>query len=320
MSSTKTSTTTGKYDPEYPAESNLGPILSVTGAVHAIAFAVVVMRIYARIGILKAAGKDDYTMAACITCAFVGLLCFILQGYHGLVTVLGYDCPWAAQDLHRLLPSSTEYQQMVFAVVVGADRLRGVLHCVAWLTILLQCQPVDGFWNKMMVPKPKCYGMLMFIKFGMANAGFNIFTDICFASLPIPIIVKLQLRLRTRIYLILILSLGYFAVALGVVKAYYQIGFGADKDKTFNQSIQFWGFLQLNVGIIAASCPALKPFVGTAVGLSRRGKTYGNYNNIVEPGPAAGNGDRGVQHAVGGRSRTAYPADGCFEMQEQNSC
>lgn len=43
----------------------------------------------------------------------------------------------------------------------------------AWLTLLLHCQPVDGFWNKTMVPKPKCYDILLFIKFGMANTGMS---------------------------------------------------------------------------------------------------------------------------------------------------
>lgn len=31
------------------------------------------------------------------------------------------------------------------------------------------------------------------------------------------------------------------AVALGIVKAWYQIGFSSDTDKTFNQYIQFYG-------------------------------------------------------------------------------
>jgi hypothetical protein len=28
---------------------------------------------------------------------------------------------------------------------------------------------------------------------------------------------------------------------MGIVKSIYQIAFGAQRDKTFNQSIQFWG-------------------------------------------------------------------------------
>lgn len=42
-----------------------------------------------------------------------------------------------------------------------------------------------------------------------ADPAFNIFTDICFATLPVKIIWELQMKKRKRIYLILMLSLGY---------------------------------------------------------------------------------------------------------------
>lgn len=31
------------------------------------------------------------------------------------------------------------------------------------------------------------------------------------------------------------------AVAMGIVKAIYQIAYGSNPDKTFEQSVQFWG-------------------------------------------------------------------------------
>lgn len=56
-------------DPARAAESNLPYILGVSGALHAVAFIVALLRIYTRVGILKAAGKDDIAMAACIVSA-----------------------------------------------------------------------------------------------------------------------------------------------------------------------------------------------------------------------------------------------------------
>jgi hypothetical protein len=64
------------------------------------------------------------------------------------------------------------------------------------------------------------------MQFGIANSGkatnktigdtlanistaFNIFTDVCFATLPIPIVWNLQMSSRLRISLIAVLSLGY---------------------------------------------------------------------------------------------------------------
>lgn len=77
----------------------------------------------------------------------------------------------------------------------------------------------------------------------------------------------------------------------------FQIGYAAITDRTFYNWIQFWGLyvftmngpvfwessrltlpsLQLNVGIIAACIPSLKPLVSKALGLSTiNSNTYGS--------------------------------------------
>jgi hypothetical protein len=97
----------------------------------------------------------------------------------------------------------------------------------AWLTFLLRCRPMSGAWNKTI--KSECYSLSLFVAVALANSGthcsyddvdhcvddppgFNIFTDVCFASLPVPIIWSLQMSQRTRLYLIFVLSLGYMYV------------------------------------------------------------------------------------------------------------
>ncbi|GJC83969.1 hypothetical protein ColLi_06807 [Colletotrichum liriopes] len=58
---------------------------------------------------------------------------------------------------------------------------------------------------------------------------------------------------------------------MGVVKAVYQIAYGKDMDKTF---------LQLNLGIIAACAPSLKPLVGHALKISSSDRYHGElYEN-----------------------------------------
>ncbi|KAK9788030.1 hypothetical protein SCARD494_10039 [Seiridium cardinale] len=325
------STTT--IDPARAAESNLPYILGVTGAVHGIAFIVASLRIYSRVVILKATGRDDIAMLACILCAFGGFLCFILQGYVGLGRHTDTILPADMVKFNHIAFFQSLISAMgalgLLKISIGFSLLRlstnkvytralwvliGFVCCytvLAWLTLLCMCQPIEGFWNK--ASNPKCYDILLFIKFGLANTGFNIFTDVCFATLPIPIIINLQLKLRVRIYLIAILSLGYFAVALGIVKAYYQIAFATDTDKTFTQSIQFWGFLQLNVGIIAACAPTLKPLFGKALKLSSYRK-YGNYNDISRTGGVAA---RGTGRSEGQSRNRPGDADIDFEMHRR---
>lgn len=51
-------------DPARAAESNLGYLLGVTATFHAVALVFVAMRLYARVIIVKAFGKDDALIIA----------------------------------------------------------------------------------------------------------------------------------------------------------------------------------------------------------------------------------------------------------------
>lgn len=55
-------------DPKRAAESNLGWILGVVTAVHAVAIIVAGLRSYVRIKIIKSLGRDDWTMVAATVC------------------------------------------------------------------------------------------------------------------------------------------------------------------------------------------------------------------------------------------------------------
>ncbi|KAM0326605.1 hypothetical protein ACHAQA_006474 [Verticillium albo-atrum] len=100
---------------------------------------------------------------------------------------------------------------------------------------------------------------------------------------------------------------------MGVVKAIYQIAYGSNPDKTFEQSVQFWGFLQLQLGIIAACAPALKPLVSRFLKLS----TTGDYR--YPSGRSQPPGSIGLQ-TIGGsgpaRRQTMKPS---FESDERVS-
>ncbi len=82
---------------------------------------------------------------------------------------------------------------------------------MACMTFFLHCDTVAGNWDFMAAKW--CYPITLFITFGLVNTGFNIFTDVLFATFPIPIIWGLQMKQKVRIYLIVILSLGYLYVA-----------------------------------------------------------------------------------------------------------
>ncbi|KZL85174.1 integral membrane protein, partial [Colletotrichum incanum] len=287
-------------DPEWAKESNTAMIVGVTGGFHALALLFVGSRIYTRMAIVKMMGRDDYVVVASLLCAVAGMTIFSVQSFYGL----GRHTLTIPEDDMVIMRKSSFFQSIISSIAglallkvsIGLSLLRlsrsvwysrslwalivfvSAYSFMAWMTFFFYCQPLEGYWDKSL--KPKCYPITLFIKFGLINTAFNIFTDVCFATLPVTIIWTLQMKLRTRIYLIIVLSLGYFAVAMGVIKSVYQIAYGKDMDKTFYQSIQFWEFLQLNLGIIAACAPSLKPLVGHALKISSSDRYHGElYEN-----------------------------------------
>lgn len=86
----------------------------------------------------------------------------------------------------------------------------------------------------------------------------NCLTDFLLALLPVPLIWQLKLNVRTRISLIAILSLGVFAGAAGVFRATVFDTILHDPRRFVHDKWMMWNYVELTVGIIAGSLPALK--------------------------------------------------------------
>lgn len=112
------------------------------------------------------------------------------------------------------------------------------------------------------------------------RVAINIATDLLFAILPIPMVWKLQVNIRTKIGLVSILSLGFFAAATAIYKTPMQYHFFEQPDFTgkgawyceFRSGHSFqnegnadmcitdvWQIVEMNIGIVAACLPTLKP-------------------------------------------------------------
>ncbi|KAI5376079.1 hypothetical protein J4E82_005074 [Alternaria postmessia] len=272
-------------DPARAAESNLGYLLGVTATFHVVALVFVAMRLYARV---------------IIVCVFLGgMVTYILAAQHGL----GRHTDTLEKEDHHEYLKLTFIQAIVSTIggmaflklSVGFSLLRlkvptlytrmlwsliafvCLYTVVSWGEWAAVCKPIAGFWNKDL--KPTCLAVNIHKGFALMNTTCNILTDICFASIPVPIILGLQMKQRTRIYLILVLSLGYIAVIMGIVKTVVQNTKRGDPDQSFTNDIQFWGFLQVNIGIIAACAPSLKPIVGGILHLpsTQQSKTRSNF-------------------------------------------
>ncbi|KAK5659164.1 hypothetical protein OQA88_1254 [Cercophora sp. LCS_1] len=280
-------TTASVVDPARAAESNTIQIMAVLTTMHVLALACVVLRIYTRIFVVQFLGHDDIFIVLATVCASGGWAAFLIQAQHGLGK---HQDTLSDEDL-VIFRHAGFWQAIVTAAFalaflklsIGFNLLRlGTTRWYTWalratmvvvacysvtgiMTLFFHCAPMAGSWDFSL--KPKCYPTKLFMTFGLINTAFNIATDILFATFPVFVIWPLKMRRKLRLYLICILSLGYFAVAMGVVKAVYQTFYMQLPDKTFDSSITFYGFLELNFGIIAACAVTLKPLFNRILNL-----------------------------------------------------
>lgn len=128
-------------------------------------------------------------------------------------------------------------------------------------TLIFSCVPIDASWNMSIRQKKSthCFSNNTFAAIGLLNSSINCTTDFLFAIIPIPIIYKLQINRRTKITLGAILSLGYVACAAGIVKAVKQSQYFGEKDPLWHDDFNVWNMIELCIGIVAASLPALRP-------------------------------------------------------------
>ena len=112
------------------------------------------------------------------------------------------------------------------------------------------------------------------------NASFSIFTDLVTVGLPMPVLSTLTLPIKQKIGLVLVFALGGFACLVSILRLraisisvagndlpckpplfpsatilITQVGVGHNVD------IAVWSNIEVNVGIICASLPAVKPVV-----------------------------------------------------------
>lgn len=97
----------------------------------------------------------------------------------------------------------------------------------------------------------------------------NISTDFLLASLPIPLVWQLQLNKRTKISLIFVLSLGLFACIAAIMRVRLTKTVLSDPNRFVHDEYSLWNTIELNVGIVAASLPAIKPLINRFLDVAR---------------------------------------------------
>ncbi|KAF2768960.1 hypothetical protein EJ03DRAFT_111465 [Teratosphaeria nubilosa] len=278
----------------YCHASNSPEVLGVTGSFLALALITVILRLHVRAYMLHCTGADDYAMLGAALMAIATMICFVGETRYGIgrhivcadPAVLTMKSHWSffhnlwpmfglvlvkisiALFLLRLAPRSI-WRKCLWGII-GFLVAFGL---AAAFTLIFGCHPIAAFWNWSLFADPRtaCFSVKTIDGLALFNSIVTIVTDLFFAIAPIFVVIRLHVDLRTKTSLAIVLGLGFVTCAAGITKATYQWRFVEDEDRDWHDSFEVWFMIELCLGIIAASLPALKPLLKSVLASTRSG-------------------------------------------------
>ncbi|RYO80230.1 hypothetical protein DL764_009921 [Monosporascus ibericus] len=131
------------------------------------------------------------------------------------------------------------------------------MFCVATITAtIFQCSPIEKAFNQTI--KGHCINNG---RFWYANAGFNISTDLIVLIIPMPLVYGLQIPRVQKAGLAIVFALGIFVVITSCLRTTTIHTQVRTTDKTFDIASTMWTILEMNVAIICACLPQIRPLL-----------------------------------------------------------
>ncbi|OJJ02103.1 hypothetical protein ASPVEDRAFT_132551 [Aspergillus versicolor CBS 583.65] len=280
------------------AETQGPTVIGIAIAFAVITFFVIILRLFARIYVLKKMGADDYLIIFACGFSWAFSVVTVIAVKHGLGSHIE-DVPladmipyafnvWLSSMFYLACLGFVKTSVCWFYTRLGDKYLTrmsfimfGIICCQATanvLTAAFQCRPIPAAWDTSIKPS-KCVNINIFY---LANAALNILTDLLTYTLPIRVIFKLQMPRKQKVALALILSLGLFACVSSIIRITYIPEMLSSSDATWAISgAMYWSAIEINIGILAASIPSFKAiasrFLPRLIGEYSSNKMYGAY-------------------------------------------
>ncbi|KAI4643932.1 uncharacterized protein J4E79_011204 [Alternaria viburni] len=244
---------------------NRGPeLLAVNIAFVTTAVLACCLRIYVRLCMVKAFGRDDYLMV--LATLSIGFLLLRIS----------------IRKLHTWII----YSAMCVSIIAGGT---------FFFVCLFQCYPISYMWDRTS-QEGKCVDNTVITALGYVYSIFSIITDFTFAIIPGFLVWHLQLKRRTKVALIPLITMGCIASAAVIARMPFVHYFNSPDFLWSTLDIAIWSSVEQGLAITAGSLATLRPLFFIAMhklGLSTRPtgayrpSAYGMSAPL--PGNAAGN-------------------------------
>ncbi|KAK0509025.1 hypothetical protein JMJ35_008396 [Cladonia borealis] len=269
-----------------------------------IATALVIARLYVRSRILKSVGLDEVfiiiaLLFSIVTLAILGIMVHerlesIKDGSPLYVPELFYGLKWqeVSQPTSILSVTFTRVSICFFLLrIFRTDRRWRIgLHAIAVFAFVTgvatavvtvtQCQPISKLWNPLL--PGTCWNLDTTIAIGDFQGAVAVICDWILATLPIVFMWNVQMSVKTKAGIVVLMSMGYFTGICTVVKTVLLRSIETSKaDGTVTWGLvdlAVWVILEMNIGIIAATIPTLRPLFSRNIRDSRKtGRSSNRY-------------------------------------------
>ncbi|PIG86403.1 PTH11-like integral membrane protein [Aspergillus arachidicola] len=252
--------------------------LVVTAVLTAISILIVGMRMYARIGLLKMIGREDYTILFSLVLAIVYLALVAAEVHFGLgehnsaisEEMLEQQLKrlWAAIPMYNASLAFTKFSILFQYLRIFPDR-RFRTACWVMMVIValygtwavvsgyVNCVPVAKFWDRTIPGSCLSFEGVWFF-----NASMNIVTDLTLLIMPMPLLSQLQLPRLQKFALMGVFAIGGLVVITSILRLSSLRTVANDPDTSYsNVGAAYWTAAECNVAIICACLPFLRPIV-----------------------------------------------------------
>ncbi|KAI4253705.1 MAG: hypothetical protein L6R42_007481 [Xanthoria sp. 1 TBL-2021] len=262
-------------------DQNLGPVFTaVDVVVFALSTTFVLLRLGTRFLITRNPGWDDATILLAQAITAVGKGFVVTEVTYGLGqhrsrlsarqyrTYLKYDFLDWAQFFIALLV--TKISICLFLLRLSQfDRLRNVLYGLIWLLVtthiplffiyVLQCDPVRKAWDK--EADGKCMSMDIVQNVVTAQGAFSATTDFICAAFPAVLLWNVKIRPKTKVGVCLLMGAGIITGIIAILRTQYSWQVQSNDVSWVGVPGALTRVFEVNIGIIAACAPVLRPFV-----------------------------------------------------------
>ncbi|KAE9364734.1 hypothetical protein N431DRAFT_550158 [Stipitochalara longipes BDJ] len=266
-------------DPSVDLSENKGPGLLIVAAVMpSLAFLIVCIRLNVRLFVVHSFGRDDCLILMASLCSLLGaglVMTSIHYGFGRHIEALDRDSTMDVMKWNWASGVPGIFGFYFSKVSVAFFLLRLVPHRkTAWfiwsiiglltvaqiwgaLTMTGGCVPLESLWN--FDVHGKCWPYMVVTTGPYINTSVGILVDWIFVILPIYLLWNTYMDTRAKIAVNCILGLGVFTATISLVKI-LKLRDLLSFDPTFaGVDLTRWSIIELNVGIIAASLPSLRP-------------------------------------------------------------